>query len=105
MNSDHTRERNGADIQQWARRWILSEHLDWLDSSTMFLIQFAAGSSAHHLTDSSHISFNFILHHAAPQRRLLKHIEHLKGHLFGYGGITVVKGTEFLRFDLMIRHI
>jgi hypothetical protein len=30
---------------------------------------------------------------------------HLKGHLFGYGGITVVKGTEFLRFDLMIRHI
>jgi hypothetical protein len=28
---------------------------------------------------------------------------HLKGHLFGYGGITVVKGTEFLRFDLMIQ--
>jgi hypothetical protein len=32
-------------------------------------------------------------------------LAHLKGHLFGYGGITVVKGTEFLRFDLMIRHI
>jgi hypothetical protein len=30
---------------------------------------------------------------------------HLKGHLFGYGGITVVKGTDFLRLDLMIRHI
>jgi hypothetical protein len=30
---------------------------------------------------------------------------HLKGHLFGYGGITVVKGTEFLRFGLTIRHI
>jgi hypothetical protein len=32
-------------------------------------------------------------------------VAHLKGHLFGYGGITVVKGTEFLRFGLMIRHI
>jgi hypothetical protein len=32
-------------------------------------------------------------------------IRHLKGHFFGVWSNSVVKGTEFLRFGLTIRHI